>query len=319
MCLLINQNRGVTIPRAELLDYWTRNADGFGACVWTRGGFQVYRTTERDEMLDLYARHAAGKNAVLHWRMGTSGTKGLENVHPFVFGDDGALVMHNGVLDVGAPLDHARSDTWQFSEYILRPLYKSVGAALFGDAYASILGDMIGTSNRLLLVHPNGARSIVNERTGVTYRGCWYSNTYAWSAPNHLKPVTRYSGYGGYGSSYSRAMDDYDDEARAITAGAPTLALDGPEEVTLLSDEGDDEVTCDSATLELMDSARAAWVGVIESDEGLLRWVNENPDGAAYILAAWHDYAWNEARALVTDDPEYVTDALADILGDWSV
>ena len=60
-------------------------------------------------------------------------------------------------------------------------------------------------------------------------------------------------------------------------------------------------------------------VGVIESDEGLLRWVNENPDGAAYILAAWHDYAWNEARALVTDDPEYVTDALADILGDWSV
>ena len=85
MCLLIAQPRGVTFSKKDIKDYLSYNADGFGACVVTDGKLEVLRIMDDPAaVLTTYYAKLAGRKAMLHFRMATHGTRGLENCHPFL-------------------------------------------------------------------------------------------------------------------------------------------------------------------------------------------------------------------------------------------
>ena len=62
MCLIIVQPAGHTLPRARLVEIFSRNDDGFGIMRAVGGVLHTWRTVgDVNEMLALYYAHAAGR------------------------------------------------------------------------------------------------------------------------------------------------------------------------------------------------------------------------------------------------------------------
>jgi glutamine amidotransferase len=91
------------------------NPDGFGYAILTmRGNLLVRRSMDADQLLGRFAadrrKHRWGP-ALFHCRIGTSGTKTLQNCHPFQVGRDGRTVIaHNGVLFRPPEADRRQQD-----------------------------------------------------------------------------------------------------------------------------------------------------------------------------------------------------------------
>lgn len=281
MCLIVNQPRGHTLSRSHLLDIAARNGDGFGIMLAHRGRLHTWRVVgDTRDMLELYAEHAAGRACVLHWRQATHGAVNVENAHPFHLTPEIAVV-HNGMLDIATPT-RGMSDTWHLCTHVLAPIARDDASALFRDDMAEMLGGMIGSGNKLAILRNDGALSIVNESSGVMHAGRWYSNTYAWSAPAHLAPRSR-TWYGG--GHYGRTW--YDTPRAPVPAPAPTAN--------------------DAVTAALVEQVQR------QGESGALAWCEQHPHRAAAILAEWHDFTFEEARAMVADMPEAAAAALVDI------
>jgi hypothetical protein len=92
--------------------------------------------------------------------------------------------MHNGVLASGNAKDTSKSDTWHFIHDQLAPaLARSKGKIANRTDFATALGRVIGRDNKFAILGPDGKPLIVNRRSGIEWRGAWFSNTYAWNAP----------------------------------------------------------------------------------------------------------------------------------------
>lgn len=284
MCLIITQPRGHTLSRAHLLDIAARNGDGFGIMAAHRGRLHTWRVVgDTRDMLDMYQEHAAGRECVLHWRQATHGAVNVENAHPFHLTPDIAVV-HNGMLDIATPT-RGMSDTWHLCAHVLAPIARDDADALFRADMVAMLGGMIGSGNKLVFLRNDGARAIVNESSGIEHAGRWYSNTYAWRAPAHLAPRTPRTWYDGGGR--------YD--ARTWYASPPR---ETPAPATLAHD---------AATAALIEAVARG------GEEGALAWCEQHPHRAAALLAEWHAYTFEEARAMVADMPEAAAGALVDI------
>ena len=284
MCLIIVQPAGHTLSRAEFADIFARNEDGFGIMTARGGKLETYRTIGGlEDARKLYDRHAAGRAAVLHWRYATHGTVTLENAHPFSLTPNVAFV-HNGMLNVGTPEKDA-SDTSHMARYILAPIAFDDPDALFSSTMRAVLSPLIGAGNKFVVMNSEGAISIFNRAAGVDYKGRWYSNTYAWSAPaSLLPPSTRYHKPETWGLYTPPA------------APAPA-ALDF---------DGDDWTPLD--TLEMLAAA-------IEEDgeAGALRWALANSVDAADLVSDWYTTTPEDVMHRLDTDPAAVAEWLLEI------
>lgn len=303
MCILIKQPEGHTFTKRQVKDFWDRNSDGFGIMFGNGkelhtlrmvGGFkQVWRN---------YREHAAGKACLLHWRMATHGAATAENAHPFMVTPDIAL-MHNGCLDMGNPVFKTWTDTQHLVEFFLRPIAEANPDVIFDPEWGKMLGSLIGSSNRLAFAHADGRMALVNASYGVTYRGCWYSNTYAWDAPSELVKVTsyRYASTGDYskfasGGGYSLTRA-YKDEEEAV---APDPANMDADDANAWAEE-----------LALDDAARAYFTrGVTE----LADWCRTNAEDAVAVLTAFRDVDEAEAASAVADYPMEAVALLEEVI-----
>jgi hypothetical protein len=102
----------------------------------------------------------------------------------------------------------------------------------FTDAFAEIIGDHIGGSNKFVIMDSTGRVQTVNQDAGVYWGGRWLSNTYAWSSPLNAskkyvedydtaldeiasapyKPTYTKSNYKSWSSGYMTGYETYDDE-----------------------------------------------------------------------------------------------------------
>lgn len=311
MCLILDQRAGYRLPRRQLRTIIHRNADGFGA-MWGDGRrlHLVRMVGSPEELADAYAPHA-GKRRVLHWRLGTHGDNGAGNAHPFPL-TDAVAVMHNGILSCGTP-EAGRSDTAHLADYILRPIAERDPDRLFCPAFAQVLAGLIGSGNKLAFAHADGRVALIGRSRGVDYAGCWWSNTYAWDAPDRLTDaVIGYSRQvtshytGGYATGSHAASrygvgtqtrwddDDWTPAPVARQLAAPAAAAPTP------------EPTPEPTPVGTLRAAAAKGLWAVEN------WCAARAEDAALVLSSWYGITPEEARQLAAD-PEEAAPWLSDI------
>ena len=176
--------------RDEFADFHQRNPHGFGA-AWVGRDAQLYYVkgmASVDEAYRHYERitEGGGRDALLHWRLRTSGPTGPAQCHPFVATGQ-VLVMHNGILDWRHTA--ALSDTQCYVADVIEPELKKHPRRLNSKKWRRRIYRQIGAGNKLALWAAGDARPvIIGEDRGLWYKGRWYSNSYAWTVPMAARP-----------------------------------------------------------------------------------------------------------------------------------
>ena len=299
MCLLIVQPKGVTFSRAEIADFVDYNADGFAIAYGD--GKALHLTKRVGEAADIYRDYlslAAGRKCVLHFRMATHGPVSAENSHPYFITPDIAMA-HNGILDIGNPVDATKTDSWHFAEFFIKPVAILTPENLFNAQWLGMLGELIGPSNKLTFIHSDGRIAIVNEDTGVSHKRAWMSNTYAWSNRHRPAIVARHE-----------TSEDYYDRAWQETVERTSASLAADAEFT---DEETGTVRAGTWTVDdKLESATENFM--LDGMTGLSYWVHRHPYDAACILAAYYKMTRAQATAQISTDFESALENLKEII-----
>jgi hypothetical protein len=229
MCLLVKQtSRSPRLSAEWLRDFYASNSDGVGLMYADNGQLEIVKQLPESaaDFVRFYEQHIHGRDCFFHLRMRTHGDIDLLNCHPYQVlnmaehGRD-LWLMHNGVLATGNKADTTKSDTFHYIKDYLRPMLAANPDFAFHAAFADIVGEHIGVTNKFALMDNLGQSALINERSGVYWGGLWLSNTYAWSAPNSANK----NGHVGYKKQkkqiaqqpqkvtykYSKNFWDYDD------------------------------------------------------------------------------------------------------------
>jgi hypothetical protein len=119
--------------------------------------------------------------------MCTHGAVSIDNAHPHVVVENTIAMVHNGIVPGYGNAKEGKSDTVEFVEQVLRPALTDP-AIVHDETTQGLIAKAIGSSS-VVFATPTGFVRV--GRQGVTYRGRWYSNTYAWSAPTELSSPVR--------------------------------------------------------------------------------------------------------------------------------
>lgn len=209
MCMLIHHPESAEpFERADFADIFAHAPDGFGV-IW-RSPSGIVRS--RRGLLDLNEQwtmyrtlYANGcREMVLHWRFRTRGPVDYANCHPIAVPGTRVLMAHNGA-SIG-PSTADKSDSAVFAEKVLAEVVRACDWSIRHESLVPWLENNIGAGNKLVLWDRDEPTPvIVNERTGLWYRGRWYSNTYSWSVPEDAFP-RHASAFRSY-----RKLDETDD------------------------------------------------------------------------------------------------------------
>lgn len=201
------------VSNAWLEDVFRRNSDGFGFMWSERGRAKATRAVGKVEDFKAafrkHERNTEGEFA-FHLRYKTHGKVDVTNAHPYPvdtprFGRARIYMMHNGILHTGNDANPVMSDTWHFINDYIRGMVSEYGEGILERReFRMLVEEMIG-SNRFVFLGRSGLLNIYNKDQGITWRGMWLSNTYAWSAEKFgaVKPKVRTAGYlGGWKPNY---------------------------------------------------------------------------------------------------------------------
>lgn len=179
MCLIILNPSGEKLPQSALENGWHDNPHGAGYMFVAGGKLVIRKPYHKLKLLlaDLradHAAHGASSPFVVHFRFATHGEKTAENCHPHPVCGGQIGLVHNGILrDFLPPFMSDHSDTVHFCRTVLA--YRSA-VHVIDETFRKILAEMIGTTNKFVLLIETGEVSIVNESAGTWDNGNWYSN-----------------------------------------------------------------------------------------------------------------------------------------------
>lgn len=213
MCLIIRCDKNKPLAFKHLRNMYRRNDDGYGF-MWIQNNAIHGLKVANANVNDLWNKYQELKeyDPVIHLRMRTHGGVNEENSHPYYCGY-GIWMMHNGILHHSTiSASHAMSDTWQFIEQVLKPLFaqaKNPHTLIRTLAFKHLVEEFIGAGNRIVL-GDRGGFIYFNEKTWYTVpedieeiNGIIVSNTYAWDVgefkkkyqpPNHTSSYQNGSG-----------------------------------------------------------------------------------------------------------------------------
>jgi hypothetical protein len=226
MCLLLYKPANVEFSDVELRDFYNHNSDGFGVMYVEDGRVVTHKIVAKfKKVRRLYRQVAAGRECALHFRYRTHGPVTRANAHPHKVAED-VWMMHNGVLsgygDVARGALKGESDTAHFSRELATFLGNEPGAITHKNWLRSV-GEVIGSSNRMIFLSPQTGYQIVNEHCGRWHGGAWYSNDYAWSSP-YWKTFTNYTNWTNYNSAAAQSIYDQGDDLGAEEGSAERAA-----------------------------------------------------------------------------------------------
>lgn len=214
MCILIHHPAGTHFSQDQLLDFFSKNSDGFGAIVKRGDTVEVLKSIGTFEEINaLYIEQVSGYEAIIHFRMKTHGAIDIANCHPYEV-VPGVWMAHNGVLSTGNHKDPKMSDTWHYIQDFLKPVLEQDVTLIHNPGFQRMIASHIGASNKFGFMNQDGEVVLINEASGVWHQEIWYSNTYAWTPwkfglgkqPAPIAPAG-YSRYGydnEYGGWYER-------------------------------------------------------------------------------------------------------------------
>jgi hypothetical protein len=195
MCIIAYQPINEEITRQQLKNCWSNNPDGAGL-MWVEDGevkilkegnsFRKYYKKFRS----VYGRMKGETPFVHHFRIGTSGSRNVHNVHPFYITENKLAFCHNGILPIAVPKNSKDNDTRIFNEFVLQMIRPD---ALFTPLIQDMIEEWIGT-DKLVFLDNEKEVYIFNENEGEWHKGCWFSND------GHFYESTWvYGGYSGSG------------------------------------------------------------------------------------------------------------------------
>lgn len=198
MCLIIYKPAGKEIPPEQVDTALANNPDGFGM-MWIEKGiarsWKIYSTKAKSEILKRVAA-LTPYEAGVHFRLRTHGEISTDQSHPHEVLNQKehtrtVWLMHNGIFSTAPITNKAKSDTWHFIEFHLKPLLAYHKDLL--ETKPEILNDLVG-SNKLLLLDANYHKFIlVNSNLWHEEDGLKYSNHYS-----HRKATVWYTPHGNY-------------------------------------------------------------------------------------------------------------------------
>jgi hypothetical protein len=169
MCIAI-LNTKTKIKDSYIKNSWDNNDQG-GGIMWIEDGvLMTYKTFNYKDFINSYKRirKSTDSKIVLHFRIATSGYKGLENLHPFLVNDNLGFV-HNGVISGLGNKEH--SDTYQFNEML-----KSIQLDFIENEFINTLISKYIGHSKLIFLNSNNEHKIINEHLGHWIGDDWYSN-----------------------------------------------------------------------------------------------------------------------------------------------
>lgn len=197
MCIIAALPANVEIDKETFMTCWDNNDDGFGMMYVDNGKVVIEKSMIKKVAWRIYNRvrqHYPDSAKVLHWRIGTHGTRDLFNCHPFVIHQDELCFVHNGIITNVAddPLK-LRSDTQMFNDLIL----KHLPPTFYKDpVYIELIEEYIGLS-KLVFLDKNNEIYIVKKRLGKMEGDVWFSNE-TYKKSRYYGSSTGYSyGYSG--------------------------------------------------------------------------------------------------------------------------
>jgi len=209
MCLIIFRQKDQNLTKEFFQNVATRNSDGWGI-MWVSGKGEKRRvkTACGMEFNKFWANYtslqANNIPCLIHFRMNTHGETSLAMCHPFEVAE-GVYMMHNGVVDVAAiDYDKTKSDTWAFSQLVVRPMLANrtepLNELIRSDWFKLAILKLIGTGNRMVFLDKDGPVAIDTKNWSKTTGGVVVSNPYAYTVDNPTyKPSTsRYNAYDDY-------------------------------------------------------------------------------------------------------------------------
>jgi len=176
MCIIACTPANMRLDKATFDQCWTRNPDGFGLAYLYEGKIRIKKTMDRHQAWNIYngvCNTTTASWKILHFRIGTHGTKDISNCHPFMIHDD-LVFAHNGVIrQIPDCPDKLLSDTQMFNNLILKHLPKDFYK---WEHYRLLIEDYIGYS-KLTFLDTDNSLYIYNEDKGEWHDGVWFSNT----------------------------------------------------------------------------------------------------------------------------------------------
>jgi hypothetical protein len=210
MCIIAAKPQGFTIDDSTIEIMWENNSDG-GGFMYAKDEtlFVIKGLMTLEEFKKAY-KVVGTLPAVLHFRIKTHGKLDKENTHPFRVSDKIAVV-HNGVINNITCEDKDKSDTWHFTEKVLKPLCRADGKFILRPYNKELLSGYINSS-KLTFLDNLGHINFINEAKGEWKDGVWFSNG-SWGPRKKPTPapvmgtVSDWYGRGDRGGYYHNPSD----------------------------------------------------------------------------------------------------------------
>ena len=332
MCILIQHPANTNFDEVLLNDFYSHNADGFGAMYAEDGKIVVVKTLGTPAQINkIYAEELAHRDCIIHYRMKTHGDIDLDNCHPYKVTDD-VWMAHNGILSFGNPIDKRKSDTWHFIEFILRPALQGNPRLIYDLDFQDYIADMIGGSNKFGFMTSEGDSIILNREAGVQHMNAWLSNTYAWSAHKYGHGVKRYAGaaaWGDYDTYDTGYTSNYSKTGVTLTpttkhSSTSLFGWDTHEPVSWTTTEEAEDAELYNVrpkkNLNYKKVVRAAYNCYRRGGVQLLDWVITAPEKAEFLLLEWYGEQYEmEMAEIVNSDPDEAVSLISALFEDSSV
>ena len=188
MCLAILQKQNASkLDDKIILNSFENNDDGMGISYVSDNQLKIVKIMNIDDSVDTYNQihknHSKTSHLMIHFRIGTHGSNGKYNVHPFRINDD-VVFCHNGIIS-NVPNDRKKSDTRVFNDTILKNLPKRF---IHNSSILKMMSDFIGHS-KLIFLNSDNQFKIVNQQLGHWVGKTWFSNS------SYKKNTFDYGGY----------------------------------------------------------------------------------------------------------------------------
>ena len=166
MCVILYKDKKTSLDFETVRLAYDTNPDGVGVAIndgttWT---IKKYMYPSKQQLKTL-CNNLKDKEAILHFRIATSGGINLENCQPFLFDDDQRVLFHNGVVYSLNGISSYKSDTRLLID-ILEKEKEDINNLLFNISEKS--------SNKFVLIDANNNVQFYGEFK--QYKGLLCSN-----------------------------------------------------------------------------------------------------------------------------------------------